>query len=66
MTAHWGVPDPAALDGSDAEIAAAFAETYRLLNNRITAFVNLPMASIDRLSLTRRLEDIGRNGHDHV
>ena len=66
MTAHWGIPDPAALEGSEAEIAAAFAETYRLLNNRITAFVNLPMASIDRLSLTRRLEDIGRNGHDHV
>jgi len=66
MTAHWGIPDPAALEGSEAEIAAAFAETYRLLNNRITAFVNLPMTSIDRLSLTKRLQDIGSNGHDHV
>jgi len=58
MTAHWGVPDPAAVTGSDAEIAAAFAETYRLMNNRISAFVNLPQASIDRLSLTNRLKEI--------
>jgi len=60
MSAHWGVPDPAAVKGSDAEIAAAFAETYRLMNNRIAAFVNLPMRSLDRLSLTQRLDDIGR------
>ena len=60
MSAHWGVPDPAAVEGSDAEIAAAFAETYRLMNNRITAFVNLPLQSIDRLSLTQRLESIGK------
>lgn len=60
MSAHWGVPDPAAVEGSDAEIAAAFAETYRLMNNRIAAFVNLPIRSIDRLSLTRRLDDIGK------
>ena len=58
MTAHWGVPDPAAVTGSDAEIAAAFAETYRLMHNRISAFVNLPLASIDRLSLTNRLKEI--------
>jgi len=63
MTAHWGVPDPAAVTGSDAEIAAAFAETYRLMNNRISAFINLPLASIDRLSLTNRLKQIheGKN-----
>lgn len=60
MSAHWGVPDPAAVEGSDAEIAAAFAETYRLMNNRITAFVNLPLQSIDRLSLTQRLDNIGK------
>lgn len=60
MSAHWGVPDPAAVEGSDAEIAAAFSETYRLMNNRITAFVNLPMQSIDRLSLTQRLDSIGK------
>lgn len=61
MNAHWGVPDPAAVEGSDAEIAAAFAETYRLMNNRITAFVNLPLQSIDRLSLGKRLEKIGEH-----
>ncbi|MEM9473581.1 MAG: arsenate reductase ArsC [Pseudomonadota bacterium] len=61
MNAHWGVPDPAAVEGSDAEIAAAFAETYRLMNNRITAFVNLPLQSIDRLSLAKRLEKIGEH-----
>lgn len=58
MTAHWGVPDPAAVTGSDAEIAAAFAETYRQMNNRISAFVNLPLASIDRMSLTNQLRQI--------
>ncbi|MBO6784235.1 MAG: arsenate reductase ArsC [Alphaproteobacteria bacterium] len=61
MSAHWGVPDPAAVEGTDAEIAAAFADTYRMLNNRIEIFVNLPLASLDRLSLQRRLDEIGRN-----
>jgi protein-tyrosine-phosphatase len=60
MSAHWGLPDPAAATGSDAEIAAAFAETYRLLSNRIGIFVNLPIASLDRLSLQSRLDSIGR------
>src|SRR5437868_2832438 len=41
MTAHWGMPDPAAVQGSDAEIALAFADTYRMLNNSISAFANL-------------------------
>ena len=59
MTAHWGVPDPAAAEGSPAEIGAAFADAYRMLNNRISLFLNLPLASIDRLSLQRRLDDIG-------
>ena len=59
MTAHWGMPDPAAATGSPAEIAIAFADTYRMLNNRITLFMNLPMTSLDRLSLQRRLDEIG-------
>ena len=60
MTAHWGVPDPAAVsDGSEAEIAAAFADTYGRLQNRISIFVNLPLQSLDRLSLQKRLEAIG-------
>jgi protein-tyrosine-phosphatase len=61
MTAHWGLPDPAAAEGSDAEKRAAFADTFRMLNNRIGIFVNLPIASLDRLSLKRRLDEIGRS-----
>lgn len=60
MSAHWGLPDPAAAEGTGAEIAAAFAETYRMLNNRIGIFINLPLESLDRLSLQTRLEEIGR------
>jgi hypothetical protein len=60
MTAHWGVPDPAAATGNDAEIALAFADTYRVLNNRISLFTTLPLAGLDRLSLQRRLDDIGK------
>jgi protein-tyrosine-phosphatase len=59
MTAHWGMPDPAAATGSPAEVALAFADAYRMMNNRITLFMNLPMASLDRLSLQRRLREIG-------
>jgi protein-tyrosine-phosphatase len=61
MSAHWGIPDPAAATGSEAEIALAFADAYRQLNNRITLFCALPIKSLDRLSLQRRLEDIGRS-----
>ena len=60
MTAHWGIPDPAAAQGSAAEVALAFADAYRMMNNRITLFLNLPLEAIDRLSLQRRLDDIGR------
>ena len=59
MTAHWGLPDPAAVEGSPAEIALAFADTYRMMNNRITLLMNLPMAALDKLSLQRRLDEIG-------
>ena len=61
MTAHWGVPDPAAAEGTDAEKHLAFAETYRMLNNRISIFTSLPLASLDRLTLQGRLRDIGRD-----
>ncbi len=61
MTAHWGVPDPAAATGSEAQIAAAFADAYRQLQNRITIFTALPLASLDKLSLQRRLDDIGKS-----
>ena len=58
-TAHWDLPDPAAVVGSEAEKNLAFADTLRMLRNRIGIFVSLPLASIDRLSLRRRIEDIG-------
>ncbi len=59
MTAHWGVPDPAAATGTEAEKRLAFADAFRMLNARISIFANLPIASIDRLSLKRRLDEIG-------
>ncbi len=61
MTAHWGLPDPAAVEGTDTEKALAFADTYRMLNNHIEIFLNLPIASLDRLSLQKRLEAIGKS-----
>jgi arsenate reductase len=60
MTAHWGVPDPAAVQGTPAEVGAAFADTYRMLNSRISLFMNLPLSALDKLSLQRRLDEIGR------
>lgn len=59
MTAHWGVEDPAAVTGSEIEIQRAFAQAARLLKNRITAFLSLPLESIDRLALETRLRQIG-------
>lgn len=60
MTAHWGVPDPAAVTGSAAERAVAFSDTYRMLNQRISIFTSLPLDGLDRLTLQRRLDDIGK------
>ena len=61
MTAHWGLPDPAAAEGNEAQRRLAFAETLRMLNDRISAFVNLPIKSLDKLSLQKRLHEIGRD-----
>ncbi|HXS07735.1 MAG TPA: arsenate reductase ArsC [Rhizomicrobium sp.] len=60
MTAHWGMPDPAAIEGSEVDISLAFAETYRMLNNRVGAFANLKLSALDRLSLQAKLRDIGK------
>jgi arsenate reductase (thioredoxin) len=60
MTAHWGMPDPAAVKGPEVEVSLAFADTYRMLNNRIGAFANLKISGLDRLSLQTKLRDIGK------
>ena len=62
MTAHWGMPDPATVDGPPTEIALAFADTYRMLNNRISAFANLKLSGLDRLSLQKKVAEIASDG----
>jgi protein-tyrosine-phosphatase len=59
-TAHWGIPDPAAVTGSEGEIMLAFENAYRLLQERIGAFVALPLQSLDQAGLRERLTEIGR------
>ena len=59
VTAHWGLPDPAAAEGSEAEKALAFADTYRAMRRRIQAFCALPLVTIDALSLQSKLKAIG-------
>jgi protein-tyrosine-phosphatase len=60
MTAHWGIPDPAAATGSVAEVGLAFKDAHRMLRQRIAAFAALQVKSLDRLSLQAKLRDIGR------
>lgn len=59
VSAHWGLPDPAAVTGSDAEKAQAFAETWAALSRRIEVFAALPLATLDALALKRKLSEIG-------
>jgi arsenate reductase (thioredoxin) len=59
MTAHWGIEDPAAVEGTDIEKEAAFVVAFRYLKNRIGVFTNLPLRSIDKLSLGTKLREIG-------
>ena len=61
MTAHWGLPDPAKAEGSEAERSLAFADTMRMLNQRIGIFVSLPLDKLNRLSLQKELDTIGRS-----
>jgi len=61
ITAHWGVPDPAAVEGSDEVKRKAFFSAYNALNRRISIFVSLPLAKLDRLALQQKLDDIGRS-----
>jgi arsenate reductase (thioredoxin) len=60
MTAHWGVPDPSKAEGKEAEKRLAFADSYRMLSQRIGIFLSLPMTSLDRLALQKQLDAIGR------
>ena len=61
MTAHWGVPDPAAVEGSETERWLAFRQTFKELENRIKVFASLPIRSLDRLKLQERLDAIGQS-----
>jgi hypothetical protein len=61
MTAHWGLPDPAAETSSAALSAVAFAQTYGMLERRISIFASLPLAELSRLSLQRKINRIGRD-----
>ena len=61
ITAHWGIPDPVAASGTQAEIALAFKDAYRMLNRRIDLFLALPIEKLDRPVLTTRLREIGRS-----
>jgi arsenate reductase len=60
MTAYWGVPDPAAVHGEPAEIERAFRQAFFILDRRISLFLALPLASIDRLALKKEVDRIGR------
>lgn len=60
MTAHWGIPDPAAVEGSDFEKRRAFVEAFRQLRNRIGLLTNLPWDKLDKIALQKQLDDIGK------
>jgi arsenate reductase len=60
MTAHWGIEDPAAVEGTDLDKERAFVQAFKYMRNRISAFVNLPVSSLDSMALSSRLSEIGR------
>ena len=64
MSAHWGVNDPAAVEGSDEDKRKAFFRAYRELSTRINLFINLPLGKLDRLVLKKKLDDIGKTGRE--
>lgn len=61
MTAHWGIPDPAAVTGTPAEIKQAFKDAFFILDRRITLFLSLPLSSLDEFAIQKRIEEIGRS-----
>jgi arsenate reductase len=66
VTAHWGIPDPAAVEGSEAERTLGVTEAYRKLERRIKLFLSLPLASLDRMTITSKVREIGRARDDTV
>ncbi len=62
VTAHWGVPDPAAAEGTDTELRRVFHDAYVALENRIKLFVALPIEKLDRMAIKRNVDEIGRHG----
>ena len=60
MTAHWGIPDPAAVEGTTEEVERAFRNAFFMLDRRISLFLSLPFASLDRLALKRKIDKIGQ------
>ena len=60
MTAHWGVPDPAAVHGSEAEVERAFREAFFILDRRISLFLCLPLKTLDSLAVKREMDSIGQ------
>ena len=64
MTAHWGVPDPAAVEGTDDEKRRAFRAALTVLSNRIKLLINLPLDKLDRLAIKGKLEEIGKTGQE--
>jgi arsenate reductase (thioredoxin) len=60
VTAHWGIPDPAAIEGSEMEKKAAFAQAFKAMDRRIKLFLSLPIASIDQLRIKERMQQIGK------
>jgi arsenate reductase len=61
MTAHWGIPDPAAVKGTPGEIARAFRDAFTILDRRISLFLALPLTTLDQLAIQRELKQIGRS-----
>lgn len=66
MTAHWGIPDPAAVTGDEGTRRRAFFTAFGQLAQRISIFVNLPLASLDRIALKTKLDEIGRIGREET
>jgi len=64
MSAHWGVPDPAAVEGGDDEKRRAFRQAFSALSARINLLLNLPMEKLDRIALRRKLQEIGKAGEE--